>query len=48
MALCQNGFHDEKEVVEKFTDFINRLFAKFADLVTVWDTLDKKTFSDAK
>ena len=42
MSLCQNGFQDEKEVVDKFTDFIDRLFTKFADLVTIWNTLAAK------
>lgn len=42
MALCQNGFDNEKEVVEVFTDFVDKLFTKFADLITIWNTLDKK------
>ena len=42
MALSQNGFTEDKEVIEKFTDFIDRLFTKFADLVKVWNLLETR------
>ena len=45
-ALAKNGYVDQEEILEEFTDFIDKFFELFLALCLSWKTLERKVYED--